>query len=225
MLEAGKRNLHEAFVRAQTIDPYLEITACLRFGAVARAVLQEARQDALIVLARAHGAGPSHSAGSIIGRVARHARCPVVIAELFDSPMDGQSAGQVVVGFDGTGEPMAALIFAFRSARRRGVGVTVLHTWDQRGSAGFDEQVALGLSICRGSFPGVDVRQRLAAAPTGPALVAESAAAALVVLGLGRKRIRGTFFETASSVVQFARCPLAIVKTPGRRIPHDLRLQ
>jgi nucleotide-binding universal stress UspA family protein len=76
--------------------------------------------------------------------------------------------------------------------------------------------VGRGREAGRLRFPDVAVRMRHVTGPAGPALVAESAAAALVVLG---SRARGRQHRTRSGspvrdVLRAARSPVAIARTP-----------
>jgi nucleotide-binding universal stress UspA family protein len=156
--ESGGRVLHEAINRARQVDPTLRITAHLQMGSAATALLRSACEDSLIVLGRGRGASRhSVSMWSVSRQVVGRARCPVAIGGLFSEPSDGPSAGRVIVALDGTGEPLAPLSFAFRAARRRDVGVTVLHPWNRRSSAELSAQLERAIRICRNTFQDVDV--------------------------------------------------------------------
>ena len=98
----------------------------------------------------------------------------------------GPSAGRVVVD-----DSPAALGFAFRSARRRGTGLTVVQT-----GRGSDD-----LWNWQTAYPEVDVRRQLASGPLDSALLAESAAAALTVVGRG----------PAYDVLRLARGPVVMI--------------
>lgn len=245
VLEEAESVVREAAARARTIAPAVPITTHLQEGPTAAAVLGEGRQDALIVLGRgSKGRGSKDGrfgslTSSVNWQVARLATCPVAIVELFGEAPQGPSAGRVVVGVGGTGKPTAALGFAFRTALRRGVGLTALHArMPRRRPVDPDSRVDApaaaesltcrpledALQIFRDAFPEVEVRQRLPAAPPGPALVAESAGAALVVVGTqesgrlhrvlkgsDRGRVRHTLLRSARS-------PVVIVGTPPSRI-------
>jgi nucleotide-binding universal stress UspA family protein len=229
---AAELALSEAARRARTIAPALRVTTHLQAGATAAAIVQERDRDALIVVGRGRETGRLRSLTRPVSwQVALHASCPVVVVGLSGEASRGPSAGRVVVGVGGTADPAAALGLAFRAARRRSVGLTVLHARGSRDSAGLEELGAgngLGdpadaaLRMGRDLFPDVTVRMRHVAGPAGPALVAESAAAALVVLG---SRARGRQHRARSGspvrdVLRAARGPIAIARTPDTVSDH-----
>ena len=134
----------------------------------------------------------------------------------------------MVVGVDGTEGSTAALGFAFRAALRRGVGVTALHAWLPRHPTDVEGKVDdldsgqsfrhhmfdAALTIWRDAFPEVDVQPKLVPAPAGPALLAESTAAALLVVGSsGHGRVHGTLFgSVGQTVLRSAHSPVAVVR-------------
>jgi nucleotide-binding universal stress UspA family protein len=235
-LESGAREAAELVVEraacdARLIAPELVVTTHLQEGAVGSAILREGRRDALIVLGRARSSGLLRPlSGSPAWQVARHAACPVAVIGLGNDAPPGPSAARVVVGVDGTEGSTAALGFAFRAALRRGVGVTALHAWLPRHPADVEGKVDdldsgqslrhhmfdAALTIWRDAFPEVDVQPKLVAAPVGPALLAESAAAALLVVGSsGHGRVHGTFFGSVGhTVLRSAHSPVAVVRGP-----------
>jgi len=209
--EVGARVLEEAACRARSVAPSLSVTTHVHLGALASALLQEGREVALLVLDR-------ERPGSVSKHVIRKAGCPVAIVELSNKAPRGSSCGRVVVSVDGTGDPTAAIGFAFRAAQRRGIGVTAILPWMARNALRCDAQFADVVRMCQAAYPDVEVRQRLAAAPTGPALVAESAGAALIVLGsrAGGRARRGTF-ESVDTVLRSVRAPVVIVRTAAAK--------
>lgn len=234
-LESGARDAAELVLgraarHARLIAPDLEVTTHLQEGAVGSAILREGRRDALIVLGRGRPSGLLRPlTGSPTWQVARNATCPVAAIGLVDVP-PGPSAARVVVGIDGTEGSTSALGFAFRAALRRGVGVTALHAWlpgrptdldGQVDDLGSDQSFRLhmfdaALTIWRDAFPEVDVQPKLVPAPAGPALLAESAAAALLVVGSrGHGRMHGTLFGSVGhTVLRSAQSPVAVVRGP-----------
>ena len=125
---------------------------------------------------------------------------------LSDQAAVGPSLGRVVVGDGGP----QALGFAFRAARRRGTGVTIVDATPPNG----DLETWCG---SRMAYPEVDVRWRIARGPADGAVLAESAAAALTVLGpVRRRRISGS---TSDDVLRLARGPVVMVGTePPERL-------
>jgi nucleotide-binding universal stress UspA family protein len=113
--------------------------------------------------------------------------------------------------------PAVALGYAFRAAQRRSVGVTTLQMW-ARGSTRLDASVYDALVAYRDVFPDVDLQQQFATGPVGPALVAESAGAALVVLASrAHGPLRRESFQSVATVLRSARSPVAIVGADTRR--------
>jgi len=219
--DVGALVLREAADRAHAVSPALPIATHLLLGPPAEALLQAAGAGTLIVLGRGRPPGRGRSLStSVSEQVARRARRPVAIVELSDGTMCGRSAGRVVVGFDRTGVPAVALGYAFQAAQRRGVGVTTLQMW-ARGSTRLDGSVRDALATCRDAFPDVDVQQHFATGPVGPALVAESAGAALVVLASrAHGPLRPESFKSVATVLRSVRSPVAIVGADRRRSKH-----
>ena len=210
--DVGALVLREATDRAHAVSPALPIETHLLLGPPAPALLQAASEDTLIVLGRGRASGRGRAlSGSVSRQVARQARRPVAVVELFDGTMYGPSAGRVVVGFDRTAAPTVALGYAFRAAQRRGVGVTTVQVW-AHGSTRLDASVYDALAACHDVFPDVDVLHRFATGPVGPALVAESAGAALVVLASrAHGPLRQESFQSVGTVLRSVRSPVAIV--------------
>jgi nucleotide-binding universal stress UspA family protein len=218
--------VNEAANRARAVDSALRITTQVQPGPVSAAVLRTGRHDALIVVGRGRKSRRITAlTESPTWQIVRHSLCPVSVITLSGEPAHGPSAGQVVVGLGGTTGPAAALGFACRAALRRGVGVTALHAlgpsdpYDislNADSAAAAEFRALGatLRVLRAAFPEVAIRQRLVPGEAVSALVAESAGAALVVLGSEAKRqprcLR--FQSVGGDVARLAASPVAIVK-------------
>jgi len=119
---------------------------------------------------------------------------------------DGPSAGRVVVGVDDRLTSPAALGFAYRAARHRGLGLTVV----QSVSRGDDV-----LRLLASAFPDVDVRRSCVPMPTGRALVDEAVGAELVVVGTrGRRRAHhAVCCSFTNKLLRSARGPMAIVPT------------
>jgi nucleotide-binding universal stress UspA family protein len=218
---AAELVLDEAAGRARAVEPALAVTTHLAAGPAASAVLREGRRDALIVVGASHRAdrrGPLR-AGSVSWPVAHRASGPVVVVELSGPVSRGPSAGRVVVGPGGPAQPAGVLGFAFRAARRRGAGLTALHAGTGAGPVAGDAWITDALRPWRAAFPDVPVIERVVAGPAGPALAAESAGAALLVIGAGpggrwRRSARSPELRAA---VLLARCPVAIVRIPSRR--------
>jgi nucleotide-binding universal stress UspA family protein len=216
--DVGALLLREATDRAHAVSPALPVATHLLLGPLTASLLAASGAGTLIVLGRGRPPGRGRSLStSISERVARQARRPVAIVELFDETACGRSTGRVVVGFDRTGVPALALGYAFRAAQRRGVGVTTVQI-RTRVSARLDASVRNALAACRDAFPDVDVREQFVSGPVGPALVVESAGAALVVLASrAHGPLRPESFKSVATVVRSALSPVAIVGAETRR--------
>jgi nucleotide-binding universal stress UspA family protein len=211
--DVGALVLREATDRAHAVSASLPIVTHLLMGPPAAALLQACAAGTQIVLGRGRPSGRACSlSASVSEQVTRRARCPVAIIELSDAPTCGRSAGRIVVGFDRTGVPALALGYAFRAAQRRGVGVTALQIWARSSSTRLDASVRNALTACRDAFPDVDVREQFATGSVGPALAAESAGAALVVLASrAHGPLRPESFKSVASLMRSAQSPIAIV--------------
>ena len=121
----------------------------------------------------------------------------------------GSSAGRVVVGVDGNGGPQPVLGFAFRAARRRGTGLTIVHATCVDRRSDIEETVR----VWQMAYPDVDVRWSVTTGPADSAILAESAGAALTVIGStthGWLR-RLLYGSTACTVQRLARGPVVVV--------------
>jgi nucleotide-binding universal stress UspA family protein len=227
-IEAASGVLTEAVNRARAVAPNLQVTAHMQEGSTTTAILREgSRGDALIVLGRGPNGGRFRSFVSVGRRVTRHAACPVAIVHLTNGSARGLSAGRVVVGIDGAEDPAEVLGFAFRSAERRCVGVTVIYTStppdlnaemmlidDPAATLAFKgDCIESALQMCRRAHPNVEVRRRFVSAPAVRAFVSGSAGAALLVIDGQTRRAR------RRAVLRSAQSPVAIVKPTRARAP------
>jgi nucleotide-binding universal stress UspA family protein len=176
--------LDEAVQRARSVSSSLAITTRLQMGTV----IPESSD--LVVVGR-----------RLRGRALR-TKDSVAVVGLVGEGSRGPSTGRVVVGVDGKSGSAAALEFAFRAAERRGLGLTVMHAVD------------VALTSWRDAFPGVEVQNKVVDGPAAPALVAESAGAALVVLGAPKhgRLHRVLFGSVARDVLRFVRSPVAVIR-------------
>lgn len=194
------------------------------------AVLVECSAEAslLVVGGKGHGSLTNALLGSATSYAVHHALCPVMVV-----PESVETAGpyhRVVVGVDGSVGSRSALRWAHDAARHHGCPLTVLFAWQLtsgpvhvRGQAAssFQEDQALALASLRTTVTevlpdrhGVDVHVTLVPGRTSQALLAESGAQDLLVLGA---RGRGGFTEllmgsVAGACVRHARGPVVVVK-------------
>jgi nucleotide-binding universal stress UspA family protein len=171
--------------------------------------------------------------GSVGVQVAAHAAGPVVVVRPH-SAAAGASAGRVVVGIDGSPLSRAALGFGFEAAARRGVGLTAVHAWTEPVSTGPGDMLPLvydaddvdaeetrllaeALAGWAEKYPDVPVDRKVVRGRAAEALVAESAGAALLVVGSpGRGGFTGLLLGSVSqAALHHADCPVAIVRPPA----------
>lgn len=230
LTDAADMVVEQAVSRVRCVASEVEVSTHLLRGPVAPAMLAQCGEAELIVLgSRGLGGIRSLFAGSVGANVAMHALCPVVVVRPMRPVAPGRSAARVVIGVDGTTMSERAIGFALRAAVQRGVAVTAVHAWSPRGPADL-EAVTDDWSLAeaeewrtlQGAF--VQWRHRLAGAHvdlrlvTGRAqdvLIAESAGAALVVVGSrGRGGLRAALLGSVSqAVLQHAHCPVAVVRS------------
>jgi len=228
-IEAASGVLTDAVNRARAVAPTLQVTAHMQEGSTTTAILREgSRGDGLIVLGRGPNRGRFRSFISVGRRVTRHAACPVAIVHLTNGPARGLSAGRVVVGIDRAEDPAEEVLgFAFRSAERRCVGVTVIYTStppdlnaemvlidDPAATLAFKgDCIESALQMCRRAHPNVEVRRRFVSVPAVRAFVSGSAGAALLVIDGHTRRAR------RRAVLRSAQSPVAIVRPTRARAP------
>jgi len=212
-------------------DADLAVEAHLGSGHPTTVLLQQAQGAQMVVLgSRGHGAFVSLLLGSTSLQVVMHAPCPVVVVRPgAPDASEARSAGQVVVGVDGSELSDAAVRFAFEEADSRGVGLTGVHAWltppvdlDATGAelwqaAEQEERALLSARLARWSdkYPDVAVRQHVVRSDPVSALVAESAGALLTVVGSrGAGGFTGLLLGSVShAVLHHAGSPVAVVRT------------
>ena len=239
--------------RVQAAHPDLRVKAVAR-SAPAGSALVEASRDAELVVVGARGLGVVKGLlfGSVSVHVCAHAHAPVIVVH--EAASHTLPDARVVVGVDGSETSQAALAFAFAQAASRGVGLTVVHTWQVDGVEGaaaslvwsvdwaqLGEQersvVAEALAGFAEQYPDVDTRRHVAQGHPVEELGRLSASACLLVVGTrGRGTVSGWLKGSVSqAVLRAARCPVAVVhpsnaeglRPPGARdggTRHDPRL-
>lgn len=192
----------EAANTARRVAPALRITTRVVPGRAAAALAGEAAGQGLVVI----GHGRHRLERSLHRKLAHHPTASIAVVGLSGPAAPGPSTGRVVVAADENDAHPATLGFAFRAARRRRTGLTVVIT----ATAGPVEDA---VRIWRMAYPDIDVRWELSTGPAGAAVLAQSAA--LTVLGAerqGRRRrtVRGS---AAYEVLRLARGPVVLVGT------------
>lgn len=218
--------------RARSVVPDLEIAQQLLLGAPSRVLLEQSRQAALLVLGgRRRGAGRRMVTGSVSGRVAARACCPVVVIRSRPAVRSGTTGPNVVVGVGDTPSCIPAIAFAFRAARQRGIPLTAVHAWRRDVPADAEAVTdCLGASEARArenldrvvrhwqdEFPDVHAKSQVVCADPAAALIGESVGASLVVVGSrSRGAARARLFGSVSrSVIWEAHSPVAVVRPDG----------
>jgi nucleotide-binding universal stress UspA family protein len=222
----AERIVREAVERARTTGPSVEITGETVVGAPTAALMDRSRTAALVVVGdRGLGGFTGLLVGSVAVALAAHAACPVLVAR-----GRTDSAGNVLVGVDGSpaGEPAVGL--AFEEAVLRGADLTALHAWTHpvrtepghmlplvydpaQVQAGEERVLAEALAGWCDKYPDVTVQRRLVRGPTRQALIGATPQAQLVVVGSrGRGGFTGLLLGSVSqAVLHHAACPVAIV--------------
>jgi nucleotide-binding universal stress UspA family protein len=230
-MQAGAWVLEQAARRARRVAPDVPIFVQMESGDVAPSIRDAGRCDALIVVGR--GSPRRSGMRSTAWRVVRKSSTPVAVVELNQARASGPSAGRVIVGVNCEGGPPSVVAYAFQAASRRGTGLTAIHAWEPGLEPAWWSE-ADGPSIDLRplvhvdgplrkyilDYPDVDVRGRLVRGSAGEALVKESPAAALLVLGAGAQgRIHDALFSSVARIAcRWAESPVAIIKSPAHVI-------
>lgn len=211
--EAAEAAVSAAVHRARRITPSLRITGSLFPGRQITALVDEARtSDGALVVLSHNGVSRNRKAArferALARRLNRRTSASLAVIGLSAAGSVGRSAGRVVVGVDDHGGPPEALGFAFRAARRRGTGLTVVHATGPIGRGELEDTVR----IWQMAYPEVDVRWHVAPGPVDSVVLAESAAAALTVLGRVRHGlIRQALSGSATyNILRLARGPVVL---------------
>ncbi|MFC6286311.1 universal stress protein [Nocardioides sp. GCM10027113] len=225
-VETTRTEGHDLLNRArEEIDrraPGLEVHEVLRV-ADPRDLLLALSEDAAMVVVGSRGRGPVRSLllGSVGVAVTRHARCPVVVHRPGDP---SRVRHGIVVGVDATPAARTTLEFAYRQASLRDLPLTVVHCYWSVGGPAAAEQVAADaqeqrlllaetISGMAEKFPDVHVHTQVARGLVDDVLVRAGEETHLVVVGghHGGAASEVLFGSVASSVVEHATCPVAVV--------------
>ncbi len=227
MKTAAQRLLAQARHTVEERTRKVEVHTLLRVADPRDLLMEVSRQADMVVLG-SRGRGPVRSLllGSVGAAVTRHASCPVVVLRPYNS---GLVRRGVLVGVDGSERSQAPLEFAFRQASQRCLPLTVVHAFHEVQAPvtygqpmgpvivqDVEEQrllLAEALSGMREKFPDVPVRTELVHGGAGDCLVRMSDQMNLVVVGAHHGGVGSVimFGSVATSVVEHASCPVAVV--------------
>jgi nucleotide-binding universal stress UspA family protein len=229
-LEAMKSSARQLLDAAHTLAtdraPALEVHDVLRVTDPRDLLLGLSPGATMVVVgSRGRGAVRSLLLGSVGVALTRHASCPVVVHRPGNP---GFVRNGVVVGADGSPGSLPTLEFAYRQASLRRLPLTVLHCfWDVLRSAGTPELVAASAATLEEErllvaesiagmgekYPDVHVRTELARGLADQALTAAGERMDLIVVGSHHGGVVAeiAFGSVASSVVEHATCPVAVV--------------
>jgi nucleotide-binding universal stress UspA family protein len=185
-MEAATKVLQEARSRAATLLPAARVSAYIEEGSATTAILRHEDRETLVVLPMNTKNGSRFLPISASRRIRRHGSCPVALVQLAPQVQPGRNMGRVLVLLESTLHPLPALLFAFRAAQRRDMGVTVLRAWVPRRASANVQVGSDALQECIELFPDVELRQRFVASPVS--LASETQSAALLVIGTGPRR-------------------------------------
>ncbi|MFR9775407.1 universal stress protein [Micromonospora sp. MS34] len=225
----AERYVAEAVAEAGKVAPDVPVTGAVVDGAPVPVLLDEARDAALLVLGnRGLGGFAGLLIGSVTVQVSARAQCPVLVVR-----GEPHADGPVVVGVDGSECSTEAVGFAFDEAAWRGAALVAVHAWlhptpvapgdmlplvyDLDALAAEEERVlAESVAGFAERYPDVSVQHRLVRGSAAGALVEESKAAQLVVVGAhGRGALAGLLLGSVShAVLHHAHSPVVIVRHP-----------
>jgi nucleotide-binding universal stress UspA family protein len=213
--EAAEAVVTSAVRHAHRVAPSLRIAGNVFPGRQITALVSEAgsADGALVVLGHNRLSRNRKSARferALARRLARRTNASLAVIGLSASGSVGRSAGRVIVGVDDNAGPPDALGFAFHAARRRGTGLTVVHAIESIERGELEDTVR----IWQMAYPEVDVRWHVAPGPVDSVVLAESAGAALTVLGSVR---HGLIYQALSgsatyNILRLARGPVVLTR-------------
>lgn len=227
--QAAAEVLDAAVARARSVAPEGRVGSRLVIGPPGQAILEHARDAELVVVGNGRtGRLRRLLARSVGGHVIAHAGCAVAVVPAFHQVPPGPCAARVVVGI-GDRPSDDATGFAFQAAEQRGIALAAVHAWTPHGPAepgGASDDIAAGEEVARRlldealehwteKFPGVPVEPRLVRGHPAHALVAESAGAALTVVGTrGRESGHGARLGPVNRLLlRRTHTPVAVLRT------------
>ena len=209
------RLVEAATAKVRARFPDLPVSVSVRAGSGSDVLVAASADASLIVLgARGSGGLAGLLTGSVLARVAAHARCPVLVAR--GVPRAAFPAGDVCVGVDGSASSLGALRFAATWAAKRRASVRAISATsaDEPGQL-LAARATLEdwIDACHLDGLGVRVEPFVVPGSATDALLAASGTARLVVVG---SRHRGGLRSIAlgsvgHALVRRAACPVTVV--------------
>ncbi|HET9116887.1 MAG TPA: universal stress protein [Pseudonocardiaceae bacterium] len=228
MVEQGRRWLKEAQEAAESAAPGVPTQVHLFTGEPRATLLAEAQHAReLVVGSRGLGGFTRMLLGSTSAAVTLHASCPVVAVV----HGQGDAAGPVVVGLDGSAASEHALEYAFQAAARAGAALRAVHAWDDLGTLHSPMAPAEALPVneiegaahrmlteqltnWREKYPDIVVERQVIHEQPAVALIELGRQARMIVVGF---RGRGGFARlllgsVSQTVVRHATCPVVVCR-------------
>lgn len=226
---SGKALLSRARQVAEHTLPSTDVSTDIQENPPQRALLDLSRSAEMLVLgSRGAGGFAGLLVGSTAGAVSAHAECPVVVTRGQADVGPDKDRGPVVVGVDGSALSEDALAWGFDFASRRTTGLVAVHVWSDLtttfsidkhawAKAQTEEEVLLSQRLAgwRGDYPDVPVAGLVYPDRPAHALLTESHAAQLLVVGSrGRGGFSGLLLgSTSRALLHHATCPVMVVRS------------
>ena len=231
-LRTEQQKLHRDIAASLlNVYPGLPITSTVEIGHPVDVLLGRSAEAALLVVStRERGRFRRAIGGSTAMALAAHAAVPVAVIRQGTAD---ERTGPVVVGVDGSVNSRAAVAFAFGDAANRGVDLVAVHAWhddltfdvDEHGLIGADigeegllqiERALVSEELAGWSerYPDVVIRPAVVKGDAVNELLAQSADAALVVVGSrGRGGFSGALLgSTSHALITHADAPVVVVR-------------
>lgn len=233
--EGGLRNIAErlmteAVERARTVAPEVRVTDLIVSGEPLTVLEAQSRAAELVVVgSRGMGGFVGLLTGSTAVHLSAHGQCPVLVVR-----EQGDAAGPVLLGVDGSPAGEKAVDFAFSEAALRGAGIVALHAWttwnapmpapqdpampyaNEPGVLAGGEQRLLAEALAghQDRYPDVQVEHTVVHGGTREALIEASKTAQLLVVGArGRGGFAGLLLGSVSqAMLHHAECPVAVIR-------------
>ena len=223
---AGERVLNRARNRIQLRDRMIQVSTGLT-GSYPAAAMVRASALASMVVVGSHGDSLLHisSLGETAHQIAGHASCPVTVVRT--EPSTENQYKRILVGVDRSELSAKALGWAFDHAEYTGSDVLAIHAWQPRdaedpglGSADWSsyadacrELIESKIAGHRAVHPGVKVMTEVFQGNPTRALVTESHASDVVVLGArGDGGFEGLHLgRVARDALGHATCPVVVM--------------